>query len=207
MTTDVPATFASDSGAPTAGPRTLADITARIQRPRERVPLYLDSETASQIADAEAALERAREYDETTNLPDTAPDIARHLRDLEDQAEASRVVFVLQAVPHRRYQELRALCPPTEKQIEAAAKAAEAAGQPQGEPAFDPDTFAPHLVRAQLIAPVVASDEEFDAFWEQLSDGQLNQLWSTALTVQLGVTDPGPKSELASEVLRSFGLS
>ncbi|MEV7422873.1 hypothetical protein [Streptomyces sp. NPDC091212] len=207
MTTPIPETFTGRGAPATAGPGTLADITARIQRPRERVPLYLDSETASQIADAEAALERAREYDETTNLPDTAPDIARHLRDLEDQAEASRVVFVLQAVPHRHYQKLRAQCPPTDKQVEAAARAAEAAGQPAGDPAFDPDAFAPVLVRAQLLEPVVSSDEEFTAFWEELSDGQLNQLWSTALTVQLGVTDPGPKSELASEVLRSFGLS
>ncbi|MEU9400539.1 hypothetical protein [Streptomyces sp. NPDC048242] len=205
--TTVPETFQSQAPATPAGGLRLADVTARIQRPRERVPLYLDAETASQIADAEATLERAREYDELHNEPDTAPAIARHLRELEDKAEASKVVFVLQAVAHREYQRLRAECPPTEAQIEQAARMAEARGEQAGEPAFDPDAFAPMLVRHQLLEPVVSSDEEFADFWAQLNDGQLNQLWSTALTVQLGVTDPGPKSELASEVLRSFGLS
>ncbi|MEV6124376.1 hypothetical protein AB0M23_28365 [Streptomyces sp. NPDC052077] len=197
---------ASAAGAP-AGGRRLAEVTARIQRPREQVPLYLDAEAASQIADAEAALEKAREYDELHNEPDTAPAIARHLRDLEERAEASKVVFVLQAVPHRVYQRLRTQCPPTAQQVEQAAKAAEARGEQAGEPAFDPDAFAPLLVRHQLLEPVVSSDEEFTEFWDELNDGQLNQLWSTALTVQLGVTDPGPKSELASEVLQTFGLS
>ncbi|MFJ6293192.1 hypothetical protein ACIQJX_07510 [Streptomyces griseoviridis] len=203
----VPETFqAGPAPATTAGAGTLAAVTSRIQRPRERVPLYLDAEAASQIADAEAALERAREYDEQHNEPDTAPAIAQHLRELEDRAEASKVAFVLQAVPHRHYQKLRAQCPPTDTQVEEAARRAEASGQ-DVLPAFDPDTFAPLLVRHQLLEPAVGSDEEFEAFWEELSDGQLNQLWSTALTVQLGVTDPGPKSELASETLRSFGLS
>ncbi|MFJ2717405.1 hypothetical protein [Streptomyces sp. NPDC087437] len=206
--TTVPETFqAGQAPAAPAGALRLADVTAKIQRPRERVPLYLDSETASQIADAEEALKRAREYDELHNEPDTAPKFARYLRELEERAEASKVVFTLQAVQHRKYQRLRAQCPPTEAQIEQAAKMAEARGVDAVEPVFDPDAFAPVLVRHQLIDPVVGSDEEFDAFWEQLNDGQLNQLWSTALTVQLGVTDPGPKSELASEVLASFGLS
>ncbi|MET9142451.1 hypothetical protein [Streptomyces sp. NPDC004042] len=206
--TTVPETFQpGQAPAPAAGALSLADVTARIQRPRERVPLYLDAETASQIADTEEALKRAREYDELHNEPDTAPAIARHLRELEERAEASKAVFVLQAVTHRAYQRLRAKCPPTEAQIEQAAKLAEARGEQAGEPAFDPDAFAPLLVRHQMLEPVVSSDEEFESFWEQLNDGQLNQLWSTALTVQLGVTDPGPKSELASETLQSFGLS
>lgn len=197
---EIPATF---TGAATvAGPVSLASVTARIQRPRDRVPLYLDAEAASQIDEAEKALEKAKEYDETTNEPDTAGPIAQHLRELEDRAEASKVAFVLQAVTSRAYQKLRAEFPPTAAQKEAAVKAGA-----EGEPAFDPDGFAPALVHAQLIDPVVASAEEFEAFWSELSDGQLQQLWGTAMTVQFGVTDPGPKSELASEVLRSFGIS
>ncbi|MFJ2731395.1 hypothetical protein [Streptomyces sp. NPDC087317] len=207
--TTVPETFqAGQAPAPAAGAQSLADVSARIQRPRQRVPLYLDAETASQIADAEEALERAKEYDELHNEPDTAPELARYLRELEERAAASKVVFVLEAVQHRKFQRLRAQCPPTEAQIEQAAKMAEARGaEATVEPVFDPDTFAPLLVRHQLIDPVVGCDEEFEAFWDKLSDGQLNQLWSTALTVQMGVTDPGPKSELASEILESFGLS
>ena len=198
---DVPDTFKAhpDGG---AQPRTLAEVRSRIQRPRRQVALYLDAEAASQIEEAERALEAAQEYDETTNEPDTAPTLAQHLRALETRADESRTLFTLQAIPHRTYQKLRAANPPTQAQIEAAAKAGG-----EGEPAFDPDAFAPALVRAQLIDPAVDSDEDFDGFWEELSDGQLNQLWTAALAVQLGVTDPGPKSETASEVLRSFGIS
>lgn len=196
----IPETFTS--GAAAGQPRSLADVTARVQRPRQQVPLYLDAEAASQIEAAERALERAVEYDATTNEPDTAPAIAQHLRELEDRAEASRVEFTLQAIPHRRYAALRAEHPPTAEQIEAA----KAAGG-EGEPAFDPDRFAPALVHAQMIDPAPGTPEEFAAFWDELSDGQLNQLWSTGLTVQLGVTDPGPKSARASGILRSFGIS
>lgn len=197
----IPETF-TGAATPAAAPVSLSSVTSRMQRPIDRVPLYLDAETASRIADAEAALEKAREYDETTNEPDTAPAIAQHLRDLEDLAEASKVVFVLQAITSRAYQGLRALYPPSDAQKEAALKR----GGDGGEPAFDPDAFAPALVRGQLISPAVDSDEAFEEFWEELNDGQMQQLWGAAMTVQFGVTDPGPKSELASQVLASFGI-
>lgn len=222
MTTEVPASLTGPTASPqqagpsipgssaaaaataaAAQPLKLSNILDRVQRPRATAVLYLDAEAAAQIDAAEQALERAVEYDKTTNEPDTAPALARHLRDLEDAAEASKVEFVLQALPHRAYQALRAQYPPTAEQVE---KASSLAGE-EREPAFDPDTFAPALVRAQLLAPVVDSDEVFAAFWDQLNDGQLNQLWTTAITVQLGVTDPGPKSETASALLNSFGIS
>lgn len=199
-----PSTLSAAAGtvpAAAGAPLMLSAVAQRIKRPRLSVPLYLDAELAPQIDEAERALERAIEYDKTTNEPDTAPTIAQHLRDLEDAAEASKVVFVLQAVSHRDYQKLRAQFPPTAEQIEMAAK------NETGEPAFDADTFAPALVCAQLVSPQVDSGEVFGAFWDELNDGQLQQLWSTALTVQMGVTDPGPKSEIASEVLRSYGTS
>jgi hypothetical protein len=196
-------TAAAAATAAAAEPLLLSGVLERFQRPRVTAVLYLDAEAAGQINAAEQALERAIEYDKTTNEPDTAPELARHLRALEDAAEASKVEFVLQALPHRAYQALRAKYPPTAAQIEAAAKTA---GEDR-EPAFDPDAFSPALVRAQLLAPRVDDDDVFDAFWDQLNDGQLNELWTSALTAQLGVTDPGPKSESASEILRSFGIS
>lgn len=183
-------------------PLLLSNVASRIQRPRLSVPMYLDAEAASQIQDAEAALQRAIEYDKGTNEPDTAPVFAQHVRDLEDAAEASKVDFVLQALSHRAYEKLRAQFPPTAKQIEAAAKREDGR-----EAEFDPAVFAPALVRAQLLAPKVDSDEVFDGFWDELNDGQMNELWTSAISIQLGVTDPGPKSASASSVLGLSAIS
>ncbi|WP_333770946.1 hypothetical protein [Streptomyces sp. IBSBF 2435] len=204
QTTDVPATFSAGSvPAPAEQPQPLrlSEVRARIQRPRTSVPLYLDAELASEIADAAEALERAAAYDETSNEPDTAPALARHLRDLEDAAEASRVLFVLQAISHRAYRRLVGEHPPTEQQRQMMA---DLGAEP---PPYDADALAPQLVRKQLVSPQVDSDEEFEVFWDELNDGQLQQLWQSALAVQLGVTDPGPKSETASDILARFGTT
>ncbi|MEU7044932.1 hypothetical protein AB0A77_28290 [Streptomyces varsoviensis] len=189
--------------APTAGGGlSLADVRAKIQRPRDHVDIVMDAEAADEIAALEKVLTKTIELDEQSNEPDQAPEVARRLREVEERAEASVVRFVLQAISHRAYAKLQAETPPTEEQL------AEAKGREGGElPAFDPEAFSPKLVRAQLISPTVGSDEEFNAFWDELSDGQMRQLWMTALGVQVGVTELGPKSESASEVLRSFERS
>lgn len=201
--TEVPATFAAapkrtPSDAP---PLRLSEVRAKIQRPRVSVPLYLDAELAEEIALASDALDRAVAYDETSNEPDIAPALARNLRDLEDAAEESKVTFVLQAISHRAYQRLVGEYPPAETQRQLAADANIEA------PPFDADALAPELVRVQLVSPQVDSPEEFAAFWDDLNDGQLQNLWTSALAVQMGVTDPGPKSETASDILRRFGTT
>ncbi|WP_327703640.1 hypothetical protein OG530_19310 [Streptomyces decoyicus] len=199
---NVPGTF-TGGGAAEVQPPSLGDVAKKIQRPRRTVPVYLDAEAASAIEAAEQELEQAHEYDEGTNEPDTAPDVAERLKALRDAAEASRVNFVLQAVTHRHYQRLRAEHPPTDEQTTQARER----GNGNEVPAFDPDTFAPALVRAQMLAPRVTSAEEFEAFWDELSDGQMQELWTNSLAVQFEVIDPGPKSRLASEILQSFGAS
>lgn len=209
----VPETFTGPvpSGQPAAAaplaaataPLKLSEVRAKFVRPQTIVPVYLDSALAAQIDQAEQALAKAIEYDKTTNEPDSAPAVAQHLSDLEDAAEASKALFTLRAIPHMAYRKLRTEHPPTAEQIEEASKLA---GEPR-EPAFDPDGFSAALVKAQLISPVIDSDEEFDGFWEDLNDGTLNTLWQNALDIQLGVTDPGPKSESASKILQSFGSS
>ncbi|WP_435173304.1 hypothetical protein [Actinacidiphila sp. bgisy145] len=199
--TEVPATFAAAPKTAPEEPLRLSDVRAKIQRPRVQVPMHLDAELAGEIALASDALERAVAYDETSNEPDTAPALARHLRDLENRAEDSRVVFVLQALPHRVYQKLVGEHPPTDEQRQEAAAAGGDA------PPFDAEALAPELVRRQLVSPVIDSDREFDQFWDELSDGQMQQIWMSAQAVQTGVTDPGPKSETASDILRRFGTT
>ncbi|MFE2710634.1 hypothetical protein ACFXKI_01235 [Streptomyces mirabilis] len=180
---------------------TFADIRAKIQRPRHIVELVMNAEAASEIDALEQLLERAQRHDEANGTA-TAPDVAKRLQEQEAQAEESRVRFTLEAITHRAYQALRAEHPPTKEQIEKAA----ARGGSE-EPAFDADAFAPALVEAQLIEPKPADPEEFAAFWADLSDGQLAQLWGAAIQIQFQTGELGPPSQAAADVLRSFGLA
>jgi hypothetical protein len=180
---------------------TFADIRAKIQRPRHIVELVMNAEAASEIDALEQLLERATRHDEA-NGTESARDVAKRLQELEAQAEESRVRFTLEAITHRAYQALRAEHPPTKEQIEAAA----ARGGTE-EPAFDADAFAPALVEAQLIEPRPETPDEFAAFWNDLSDGQLAQLWSAAIQIQFQTGELGPPSQAAADVLRSFGLA
>lgn len=180
---------------------TFAQMRSKIQRPRRHVDLIMDAAAAAEVEALEELLERAQRHDEA-NGTQTAPDVAKRLQEMEAQAEDSRVQFVLEAITHRAYQALRAEHPPTKEQIEAAAKAGG-----QEDPVFDPDTFAPALVEAQLVEPKPESPEEFAEFWDALSDGQLGQLWGAALRIQFQTGELGPPSQAAADVLRSFGMS
>ena len=180
---------------------TFADVRAKIQRPRRVVELVMDAAAAAEIDALEQLLERAQRHDEA-NGTETARDVAKRLQEMEAQAEASRVQFTLEAITHRAYQQLRAEHPPTKEQIE---KAAGRGGEE--EPAFDPDSFAPALVEAQLAEPRPETPEEFAAFWAELSDGQLGQLWGAAIQIQFQTGELGPPSQAAADILRSFGMA
>lgn len=180
---------------------TFAQMREKIQRPRRHVDLVMNAEAAAEIGALEDLLERAQRHDEA-NGTDTVRDVAKRLQEAEAQAEESRVRFTLQAIPHRAYQQLRAEHPPTKEQIEEAAKRGS-----NEEPVFDPDSFAPALVEAQLLEPKPDSPEEFTEFWDSISDGQLNRLWNAALLVQFQTGELGPPSQAAADVLRSFGMA
>jgi hypothetical protein len=180
---------------------TFADVRAKIQRPRRVIELVMDAAAAAEIGALEELLDRAQRHDEA-NGTETAPEVAKRLQEMEAQAEGSQVRFTLEAITHRAYQALRAEHPPTKEQIEAAA----ARGGSE-EPAFDPDTFAQALVEAQLAEPKPADSEEFAAFWDDLSDGQLAQLWGAAIQIQFQTGELGPPSQAAADILRSFGMA
>lgn len=180
---------------------TFADIRSKIQRPRRVVDLVMDAAAAAEIEAMEELLARAVRHDEA-NGADTARDVAVSLQNLEAQAESSRVRFTLEAITHRAYQALRTEHPPTKEQIE---KAAARGGRE--EPAFDPDSFAPALVEAQMADPRPETAEEFAAFWDELSDGQLARLWGAAIDIQFQTGELGPPSQAAADILRTFGMA
>jgi integrase len=176
---------------------TFADLQAKIRRPRRIAEVVLDAEAAAQIDSLTEMLERAQARDEALGGEPVAPGIAKLLREAEERADASRAQIVFEAIPHTEYKLLITKHPALPEQAASAA-----AGEEQWP--FDPDTFAPALVRAQMIDPVPGSDEEFEAFWDALSDGQLRHLWTTALGVQMQITTLAPRSEAAADLVRAI---
>lgn len=176
---------------------TFADVAAQIRRPRAITELVLDGQAAAEIDQLADLLERLRARDEILGGEPQAPAVAKELQAAEDRADASRVPFTLEAIPHTRYRELIAEHPASKEQLER--QAAEGGEQWP----FDPDAFAPALVQAQLVEPAPGDEDEFEVFWGGLSDGQMRQLWLTALGVQMQATAVGPRSQAAVEVLRA----
>lgn len=181
-----------------AVPLTFAQVKERIKRPQRPVPLVLDAEAAAEIELLETLLERTREQDAVSGEAPLAPDVARRLQLAEEAAHGSVVEFRLQALSHTAYRALQVEHPPTAEQIAAAGAERRV---------FDPDSLAPVLVRRQLLSPPAPAAEEWQEFWDDLSDGQLNQLWTTAIQLQLLTVELGARSTTAIEVLRELGIS
>lgn len=191
----------SKKAAPSRGkvPLTFAAVKERIRRPQRIVPLVMDTESAAELDALEVLLEHMQQQDAASERVPLAPEVARRLAAVEDAAHGSVADFVLQAVSHTDYQKLRKEHPPTAEQIAEA----EAAGS---KAAFDADTFCPALVLAQLLSPEPPDAESWQEFWDDLSDGQVNQLWGAALAAQMQTLQLGSRSQNAASVLRELGL-
>ena len=183
------------------GPLTFADLQAKIRRPRRIAELVLDADAAAQIDALAEMLERAQIRDEAVGGDPVAPGLAKQLVEAEERADASRVQLVFEAIPHTEYKALQALYPASAEQT-AQMKADGGEVWP-----FDPDAFAPALVKAQMVDPAPGTDEEFAAFWAALSDGQLRHLWMTALGVQMQITTLAPRSEAAADLVKAIAKS
>lgn len=176
----------------------MADLRSQFGRPRTTVDLYLNADAVSKAEALEKVLGKAREYDETANEPDTAPEIARQLQAARDLAEQSRVEFALQALSHRAWARMIAEHPPTPEQL--------ADAPVSRKPEFNLDTLPGALVRAQLLSPNPGTAEDWAEFWDDLSDGQMAALWGNAQILQMGDGSLG-KSETLSEILSSYGAN
>ncbi|MCA1218702.1 hypothetical protein [Streptomyces sp. 8L] len=202
----IPATFTGIPSAPTttaepavSAATTVAALRGKFARPRTSVPLYLDGGAVAEAAGLEQILTRAREADEMSNEDPTAPAIEQQLLDAHERAEASRVDFELQALTHRAWARMVAEHPPTPDQLADAPVSAK--------PDFNVDTLPGALVRAQLLRPDPGTEQEWSEFWDDLSDGQMAQLWGNAYALQTRDDGSLGKSEIVSEILRSYAGS
>lgn len=175
--------------------KSVTDLRGRFGRPRRTVPLYLDGEAVAEAAALEQMWQRAVNLDEQSNEPDRAPAIAKQVAEARERAEASLVEFELHAVSHRRWAQIIAENPPTEAQL--------AAAPVNAKPDYDIERVPGELVRAQLISPDPGTPEEWGAFWDELSDGQVRQLWGNAQILQLGDGSLG-KSAIGSDGQPTF---
>lgn len=194
------ATGTSKKAAPPTGrvPLTFAAVKQQIKRPRRIVPLVMDTEAAAEIDALEALLEHTQLQDEAAGTK-LAAEVAARLQAVEAAAHGSVAEFVLQAISHTAYQVLRKEHPPTTEQLAEAEQAG-------GRVAFNAETFAPALVLAQLLSPEPPDAEDWQEFWDELSDGQINQLGEAAMTAQMQNLQLGSRSQNAAQVLRELNL-
>lgn len=163
-----------------------------------RVPMRAD--LFAEITALEVQAKREREIDERENREPVAPGIAHRIMGLEEELRDSEVEFRFRALGRRRYNELLADHPPTDKQKQEAADA-------DAVLAYNPDTFPPLLLAASCVEPTDMDVDDWSDIWENWSEGQVGPLWRTCLAANMGGTDAGPKSQIASAILNASAKS
>jgi hypothetical protein len=141
-----------------------------------------------------------RENDKRENRDPVAPQIAAKIQALEEELAASEVAFTFQAIGGRPLAKLIADNPPTDEQ--------KASAEEQGMRAVRNDeTFQPALLQASCVAPEGSTVEDWTAICDTWSLGQFTPLWEACLVANFGAADVGPKSLIASEILRGSGTN
>lgn len=122
-------------------------------------------------------------------------ELAEKVRRLEDECDAASVTFRFRGLPRRAHSDLQAAHPPTDEQQREMAELGLAASA-------NSETFPPALVAASCIEPPGVTLEAATAAFETWGGGMWSLLWRTCLAANQGTADPGPKSAIASAVLR-----
>lgn len=121
--------------------------------------------------------------------------LAEEVQRLEVECEAASVTFRFRGLSRRAHSDLMAAHPPTEEQQRELAELGLAASA-------NSETFPPALLAASCIEPPgVTLEAATDAF-EQWPGGTWSVVWRACLAANQGAADPGPKSAIASAVLR-----
>lgn len=187
------------AGAVQAAAASLADLRATHKPVQNTVRVPMRADLADEIGRLEDQIGREQRVDERENRDAVAPQLAKQVRELEDELAASEVEFVFRAIGRRDYAKLLTDNPPNDEQKAEA----EAGGFML---AFNPDTFPPALMAAMCVTPA-STLEDWADIWENWSDGQTQQLWQTCLKTQQGSVDVGPKSLIASAILDASAKS
>ena len=178
------------------GKRKLTEVVAQSKPRTETVRLCLRGDLLARHEQLEQDLARARELDEATNEPDTAPAIAREIKALEAEIREAEVPFVFESIGQSAWSDLLAEHPPTKEEREAGLD-------------HHPDTFCIEAVARSMVDP---DPGEGDAALEavmsmfgppmRLNQTQFIQLWTGCYKANMGGGKAPGESSAASAVLR-----
>lgn len=170
-----------------------------------RIPVYLNGEPIERLEKAREALEAAKTRhlalqdqseraaaltpgDTITDTPvlvEAAVDVERQAAEVSAAEEAVRestAWFVIRKITPRgrkRYEQLVKAHPPTDEQVK------EAADQGQERPSYDAETFAPALLSASCVEPLLTLEEATELF-DDWSLTECSELLSACLAVNTG---------------------
>ena len=161
------------------------------------VRVTMRGDLVDEVERLEEDMRREEEIDKWENRLPVAPQIARKIRELEDEARDSEVEFIFEGLGRGEFAKLQAAHPATD------ASKTELGTQ---ELEWDPHTFPPALMAATCIAPgeLRGNLEEWTDIHENWATGQAMRIWMACISANTAVAD-SPKSDLASEVLRRLG--
>jgi len=145
------------------------------------------------VLDAAAAAEADRLGAELDSLGDDAPaELAKQVRELEQQAAASRVTFTFEGVSRSAYQQLCDEHPASPEDQAAGAR-------------FGPG-FMPALLAASCVQPAELRGDvdEWTEIHDEWSNGMTTRLVGACLSANAGVAAV-PKSSRASAILARTG--
>ncbi|HSH58527.1 MAG TPA: hypothetical protein VK988_02585 [Acidimicrobiales bacterium] len=172
----------------------LSDLRGKKQPVTRSIDIFLNSDVARAIAQAEATLdqaeERLRHRRNDVDLQLERDQAADELERLQQEAVESGAVvaFTFRSVGRKAYERLLEEHPPTEEQIKEAHEMGKAAGlTPQlSRPQFNADTFPPALVALASYEPKIAENEAYELFHvsPDWNEAELTALFVTARDAQ-----------------------
>lgn len=160
------------------------------------VRVTLRGDLLDEVERLEAQMGVEREKDEWENRQPVVPQLARQIRELEDEARESEVEFIFEGMGRGEFAKLQAAHPVTDELTAEYGPGLE----------WNPDTFPPALMAASCISPPDLTGDlaEWTEIHQTWSNGQIARVWMACLAANSAVADT-PKSGLASEVLRQLG--
>jgi hypothetical protein len=175
-----------------------------VGRTEKSVRICLRGDPVADKEAAEEALVASRRKNPAPNIGDPEAvlqmELATEVERLQEDCEAASVTFRFRGLGRREHSDLVAAHPPTEKQAAELAEVGMSA-------MVNSETFPPALVAASCIEPAGVTLETATEAFEDWSVGQWTLLWQACLFANQGSSDPGPKSSIASAVLRGSAPS
>lgn len=145
------------------GRPTIDDIIAKRKARTSTVWIALDADLLTRIDELERQIKQEERTDERENRTPVAPRLKAELDELKSREAESAQAFTFQQLPKREY---RALI--------------DAHPDPEGKQAWDEDTFAPVLISACAIDPVIPL-EAAEIICNEWGQAEYNMLFLAAL--------------------------